>query len=76
MKKVIKHYPMTGRLIVTRGYFKDKNKYIENCEKNALFILHFSVFFIKKRMKVPLFKAYFFYDILNVKCSQNRKINQ
>jgi len=21
MKKIIKHYPMTGRLIVTRGYF-------------------------------------------------------
>jgi len=21
MKKIIKHYPMTGRLVVTRGYF-------------------------------------------------------
>ena len=38
-------------------YFEDK-KNIENCEKNVLFFLHFSVFFHAKRMtmSVPLFK--------------------
>jgi hypothetical protein len=34
----------------------DDKKNIENCEKNVLFFLHFSVFFHEKRMSVPLFK--------------------
>jgi len=28
MKKIIKHYPMTGRLIVTRGYVKVQGKMV------------------------------------------------
>ena len=27
MKKIIKHYPMTGLLIVTRGYMDIRNNY-------------------------------------------------